>query len=204
MHLTLGVFAGLLFDWAVRYGYAAVFVASLFEGTGLPILVEIPFAVAGLLMARGEMSYPCVWLVATIAETLGNLAGYWIGRHGGQAFIDHYGARLHVTERDLATVSHWFDRYGGATIVVARWIGIIRTPTIIAAGLGRMRVGAYTFYSLIAEASWTAGWLWLFYAFGGHWRFILGLIRPHLAWIVTLVVFVIGGAWWWTIRSARH
>lgn len=201
---ALGGWAGIFHGWAVKYGYAGIFAATVLEGLGLPIPVEIPFVVAGLLMTQGKMSFLVVWMIATTGEVLGNLGGYWVGCRGGRALVDRYGRRLGVTDKELSKVASYFDRYGGATIIVARWFGIIRTPTIIAAGLGKMRLDAYTFYSLIAEASWTAGWLWLSYAFSGHYEAVINLIKPHLAWAITLAVFVIAGAWWWTIRNVRR
>jgi len=196
--------AGIFYSWAVRYGYAGIFAASALEGTGLPIPIEIPFMAAGLLMVKGKMTFAVVWIIATVGEVLGNLGGYWVGYRGGRAFVDRFGLRIGVTDKQLAKVSRYFERYGPMTIVAARWFGIIRTPAIVAAGLGKMRLEAYTFYSLIAEASWTAGWLWLFYAFSGHYQTVIGLVKPHLAWVIAVAVVVIGGAWWWTVRIVRR
>ncbi len=201
---ALGGWAGIFYGWAVKYGYGGIFAATVLEGTGLPIPIEIHFIVAGLLMVQGKMSFPVVWVIATIGETLGNLGGYWVGYRGGRAVVDRYGRRLGVTDKELTKVQGYFARYGGATMVAARWFGIIRTPAIIAAGLGKMRLDAYVLYQLIAEATWTAGWLWLFYAFSGHYEVVINLIKPHLAWVITLAVVVIGGAWWWTIRRVRR
>lgn len=201
---ALGGWAGVIYGWAIKYGYAGVFVATALEGTGLPIPIEIPFLAAGILMVQGKMSFPVVWVIATIGETIGNLVGYWVGYRGGRAFVDRYGRRLGVTDRGLSKVSSYFARYGGVTMVGARWFGIVRTPAIIAAGLGRMPLGTYVLYQLIAEASWTAGYLWVFYAFSGHYGVIIALIKPHLAWVITLAVIVVGGAWWWTVRNVRR
>lgn len=199
---ALGGSAGSLFDWAMRYGLWGVFVASAFEGTGLPVPIEIPFAVAGILIAQGKMTFVAAWIVATIAETIGNVGGYWVGYYGGKAFVDRFGARLGVTQKELDRVASWFGRYGGATIVVARWFGIIRTPAIIASGLARMRLDVYVVYSLIAEASWTAGWLGLFYFFGGRWRWIFRFVGPHLPAFAALVGVAAFLYWlWWRSRS---
>ncbi|HEY3314162.1 MAG TPA: DedA family protein [Bacillota bacterium] len=199
----LGGWAGTLFDWAMRYGYWGILVASSLEGTGLPVPIEIPFAVAGILIVQGKMSFPMAWAVAAIGETIGNLGGYWIGYWGGQAFIERYGARFGITQKELARVSDWFARYGGGTIVLARWFGIIRTPTIIASGLAKMRLDVYVVYSLIAEASWTAGWLWLFYAFGGRWHIILRFVRPHLAALASVALVAGFGYWLWRRNRRR-
>ncbi len=194
---ALGGWAGELFDWAMRYGLWGVFVASALEGTGLPVPIEIPFAVAGILIVHGKMSFVSAWVVAAIAETIGNVGGYWIGYYGGQAFVERFGDRLGVTQKELDRISAWFARYGGATIVVARWFGIIRTPAVIASGLARMRLDVYVTYSLFAEASWTAGWLGLFCFIGGRWRVIFRFVGPHLPVFAALVGMAAFLYWLW-------
>ena len=133
---------------------------------------------AGLLIATGTITTP-LWVflvVAPIAAVAGNLVGYWIGRKAGPKVFDRPNSRLfrpEYVERSAA----FFDRYGSWTIILARFVPIMRTVATVMAGVGRMRFSLYLLYSIIGGVLWTSGLIltgyWL-----GHISFVRDTVEP--------------------------
>jgi membrane protein YqaA with SNARE-associated domain len=103
--------------WLHRYGYAAVAVAVLLEGTGIPLPGAILTGGAALLAGRGEMSLTAVLLTAWLAAMAGDNLGYWIGRGGGRRLLLKAG----VSPCRLARFDGFFHRYGIWLILFGRF-----------------------------------------------------------------------------------
>jgi membrane-associated protein len=113
---------------------------------------------AGLLIATGTITTP-LWVflvVAPIAAVAGNLVGYWIGRKAGPKVFDRPNSRLFRPEYVVRSAA-FFDRYGSWTIILARFVPIMRTVATVMAGVGRMRFSLYLLYSIIGGVLWTTG-----------------------------------------------
>lgn len=118
-----------------------------------------------------------VWWVALligIAAFLGGEVGYWIGHKGGPAVFERKESGL-FSRRNVERTNAFFERYGGLTIIVARFVPIVRTFAPVAAGVGHMNRRTYTFYNLIGAVIWGVGLTML--------GFVIGYIPP-VAWFV--------------------
>ena len=122
---------------------------------------------AGLLTATGTLDVP-LWVSLTlvpIAAVAGNLVGYWIGYQAGPAVFNKPDSRLF--RQEYVDRSHdFFEKYGARTIVVARFVPIVRTFATVMAGASRMRFAKYALYSLIGGLLWGAGVVALGYYLG--------------------------------------
>jgi membrane-associated protein len=143
---------------------------------------------AGLLIATGRWDLPVatVAVLATLAAVVGNLVGYWIGRTAGPKVFDRPNSRLFRPEY-VTRSEAFFDRFGPATIVLARFVPIVRTVATVLAGVGRMRFGLFALYSAIGGALWASGILlagyWL-----GHVEFVRKTVEPLIDPILICVV----------------
>jgi membrane-associated protein len=143
---------------------------------------------AGLLMATGrwDLQVPTVAILATLAAVAGNLVGYWIGRTSGPKVFDRPNSRLFRPEY-VTRSEAFFDRFGPATIVLARFVPIVRTVATVLAGVAKMRFGLFALYSVIGGALWASGVLlagyWL-----GHIEFVRKTVEPLIDPILICVV----------------
>lgn len=138
--------------------YFLLFTLLLIEGIGVPgIPFEAVFFAAGYYIQSGKMSFGVAVLVGTIGNLLGNLLGYWFGAMAVTPVLRRC-ARSAAMERGERIARKWFERYGAAVVVISRWFGLIRTPTIIGAAAMGMRFGSYTLYSAIGAFTWTLSW----------------------------------------------
>jgi membrane-associated protein len=143
---------------------------------------------AGLLTATGRFDVP-FWLqlvLVPLAAIAGNLVGYWIGYKAGPAVFNKPDSRLF--RQEYVERSHdFFERYGARTIVLARFVPIVRTFATVMAGASRMRFATYAAYSVIGGVLWGGGVLSLGY-FLGHIPFVRNTLEPLIEPILIGVV----------------
>jgi membrane-associated protein len=131
---------------------------------------------AGLLIATGTITTP-LWaflVFAPIAAITGNLVGYWIGRKAGPKVFDRPNSRLFRPEYVVRSAA-FFDRYGSWTVILARFVPIVRTITTVMAGVSRMRFSLYALYSIIGGVVWTVGLI-----LTGYWLGHIGFVRDTI------------------------
>jgi membrane-associated protein len=143
-----------------------VLVVCLFAECGLLVGFFLPgdtllFA-AGISIAIGTIKTPlAAFLVAApLAAIAGNLFGYWIGYRAGPVVFDRPNSRLFRPE--YVDRSHrFFERFGSWTIIIGRFVPIVRTVATVMAGVGRMRFSLYALYSTVGGIIWADGMLML-------------------------------------------
>jgi membrane-associated protein len=174
-------------------GSAALLVLAvvLFAECGLLVGFFLPgdtllFA-AGVFISVGTIttSLAAFVIVAPIAAILGNLCGYAIGYRAGPRVFDRPQSRLFRPEY-VAKSHAFFERFGSWTIIVGRFVPIVRTVATVMAGVGRMRFGVYALYSVIGAILWADGVLLLGNALGR-----VKLVRDHVDWIDPIVIAVV-------------
>ncbi|GAA1470283.1 DedA family protein [Microbacterium thalassium] len=131
---------------------------------------EQPFAPHGVF----GISVWWVSLLIGVSAFLGGEVGYFIGHKGGPAVFERKESGL-FSRRNVERTNMFFERYGGLTIILARFVPIVRTFAPVAAGVGHMHKGKYTLYNLIGAILWGFG-LTMF-------GYLLGFIPP-VAWFV--------------------
>ena len=172
-----------------RYGvwiYAILFLI-VFSETGLVVTPWLPgdsllFAVGALVAidTSGTLQLPVVIGLLIVAAILGNTCNYAIGKHiGPPAFSGRY--RLLRVEH-LERTESFFSKHGGKTIVLSRFLPILRTFAPFVAGVGRMQYGRFQLFNVLGAISWV-----LTFVIGGYLFGNIPVIRDNFG-IVTLVI----------------
>lgn len=172
-----------------QYGtliYAVLF-AIIFAETGLVVLFFFPgdtlLFIAGALCAVGEMHLPLLMFLLTTAAITGNTVNYWIGEKVGQKVFTH---DYRWINKDALKKTHdFFEKHGGKTIVLARFVPVVRTFAPFVAGVSDMTFARFQLYNFTGAILWvllltTAG-----YFFGN-----IPVVRDHLTEIVLVGVGV--------------
>jgi membrane-associated protein len=174
-----------------RYGvwiYAILFLI-VFSETGLVVTPWLPgdsllFAVGALVAidSSGTLQLPVVIGLLIVAAILGNTCNYAIGKYiGPPAFSGRY--RLLRVEH-LQRTESFFSKHGGKTIVLSRFLPILRTFAPFVAGVGRMQYGRFQLFNVLGAISWV-----LTFVIGGYLFGNIPIIRDNFG-IVTLVIIV--------------
>lgn len=174
-----------LSEFIVTIGYIGLF-AVIFAETGLFLGFFLPgdslLFVAGLLASGGVLSLPALLMIVFTAAVLGNVVGYMFGLRMGASLFKREDSLL-FKKSHVQKAEDFFNRYGAKTIVLARFMPIVRTFAPILAGVGRMNFREFFFYNVIGGFLWSFGLL-----LGG---FFLGQAVPDVDRYILPIVIVI-------------
>ena len=195
LHQLIHIFLHLdahLDAWGTAIGpllYGVLFLIIFCE-TGLVITPFLPgdsllFA-AGALAARPGFPLDIGWVVLllSVAGVLGNMVNYWIGYRVGPKVFSSESSKL-FNKKYLLNAQAFYERYGGKTIVLARFIPIIRTFAPFVAGIGKMSYPRYTVYNLLGTLPWVGG-----FAFGGYFFGNLPTVKRNFHFVVVAIVVI--------------
>ncbi len=166
--------------------YAILFLIVFCE-TGLVVTPFLPgdsliFAV-GALAATGAMDVALCFLVLVSAAILGNTVNYTIGATLGARLVERKSRFLkpHYLERTHA----FYEKYGGKTLIITRWVPIVRTFAPFVAGVGRMTFGRFTTFNVVGAFLWVTPLLFAGYYFGN-----LPAVRDNFGLVVIAILVI--------------
>ena len=167
--------------------YIILFVVILCE-TGLVILPFLPgdsllFA-AGAFAAKGDMDMTVLFLTLCIAAITGDSINYEVGRLIGPRIARREKSRF-VNKEHIAKTHQFYEKYGAKTIIIARFIPIIRTFAPFVAGLGSMSYKKFLHYNLIGGIAWVAICLFAGYLFGN-----IPLVKQNFTMVIFAIIIV--------------
>lgn len=185
--------------------YALLFVI-IFVETGVVVMPFLPgdslLFVVGALCGIGLLSLPVAIAVMLVAAILGDQCNYSIGRHFGPKVFQWEQSRF-FNKRAFNQAHEFYERYGGITIIIARFMPFIRTFAPFVAGVAEMSRSKFTAYNVVGALIWVVGLCTAGYLFGN-----LPWVQANLSkiiWAMILIpgLFVLYGAWK-ASRSARQ
>ncbi|WP_374587529.1 DedA family protein [Ideonella dechloratans] len=189
-----------LAEFVAQYGpwvYALLFLIVFVE-TGLVVMPLLPgdslLFVVGALAGAGLMNLPLSLAVLLLAAVLGDQLNYSIGRRLGPRVFQWENSRF-FNKAAFAQAHAFYERYGGITIVLARFMPFIRTFAPFVAGVAAMSRTRFTAYNLAGGTLWVVGVL-----MAGYWFGNIAWVKGNLEkiiWALILVpsVLAIAGAW---------
>lgn len=176
-----------LINIILDYSYIGVFLV-IFAETGLLLGFFLPgdslLITAGIFAADGRLGLWPLILAAAVAAILGNLSGYFIGKRFGPAVFNQ---RSKFFKPEYVREAHeFFEKYGWQSVILARFVPIVRTVIPTMAGVSGMPLGIFTLYTVLGGLLWGVGLPALAYFFG---RLIPDLDK-YILLIVAVVLLV--------------
>ena len=177
--------------------YALLFVV-IFVETGVVIMPFLPgdslLFVVGAMCGLGLMSYPLSIALLLAAAVLGNQSNYTLGRYFGPRVFKWENSRL-FNKAAFDRAHNFYERYGGITIVAARFMPFLRTFAPFVAGVAKMSRSRFTFFDVTGGALWVVGIITVGYFFGN-----IPCVKTHLDKIIWAMIFIPGllvllGSW---------
>lgn len=181
----------------VHYGYWAVAVLLLLESAGLPLPGETILLLASFLAySEHELQLPWVIVVGTVASTLGGEFGFALGRHGGRPLIERYRHVFSIRAETVERGDRLFERYGAATVFLARFLFGMRVLASLLAGALHMPWRKFAVCNFLGAAVWVTAICGAGYLFGGHWGRLAHDLRRFDLLVGIVVVVVVMWLWW--------
>ncbi len=161
-------------------GYPGLFVLIVLESTMVPIpsLLVMPFAGFLATEAGGRslglegplFSLPVILVINSAAALTGSLLSYWLGAAGGKPLLLKYGKWVFVRAKDIEKTEAYFQRHGGATVLIARFLPVVRHLISIPAGIARMPLPKFLTQTFLGASIWGGGLMVLGYFLGSQWE----------------------------------
>jgi membrane-associated protein len=173
-------------DDLVRWGGYAVLTAIVFVETGLLIGFFLPgdslLITAGLVAAAGHLNIWWLNLLLILAAVAGDSVGYAIGRRLGPRLFVRPKSLL-FNPRHVERTRGFYARHGARTIVIARFVPIVRTFAPVVAGVGEMEYRRFVFYNVAGGIGWVTSMTWTGY--------LLGQAVPNISEYIHVVVVIV-------------
>jgi len=178
-----------LIDITSQYGtltYAILFLI-VFAETGFVVTPFLPgdsllFA-AGAISALGSLNVVIVWFILLIAAVLGDTVNYWIGHFFGQKIVDN--KHVPISQAHIDQTQAFYAKHGGKTIVLARFVPIVRTFAPFVAGIGRMDYNQFFLYNVVGALLWVTSITFAGYFFGN-----IPFVRDNFSLVVIAIVVI--------------
>ncbi|MFN8547063.1 MAG: VTT domain-containing protein [Candidatus Eisenbacteria bacterium] len=170
----------------IQWGGIVGITAIVFAETGLLIGFFLPgdslLVTAGVFAANGDLSLPLLLSVVPAAAIIGDATGYAIGKRAGQTLYDRPDSRF-FKRSHLQKAHEFYEKYGGKTIVLARFVPIVRTFAPTVAGAAEMGYRRFALYNIAGGIGWVFSTVLLGY--------FLGRKIPHLEKNIHLVIAIV-------------
>ena len=171
-------------------GYWGIFLLMFLESTFFPFPSEIIMIPAGYLAYKGEMNVYLVVLAGILGSVGGALFNYYLAMHFGRAFILRYGKYFFIKEETLDKLEAFFIKHGELSTFNGRLIPGIRQLISLPAGLARMNLWTFSFYSALGAGIWVIVLVALGYLLGSNEELISEYLKSATLIALLSVVFI--------------
>ena len=185
-------------------GTYLILFAVIFCETGLVVLPFLPgdslLFLAGVFAGRGSLSLAVLLVALIAAAILGDTVNYWVGHFLGHRMIA--SRRKLIKPEHLAYTHEFFEKYGGKTIILARFVPIVRTVAPFVAGLGEMSYGRFMSYNAVGGTAWV-----LLCTLAGYGLYRNQFVQDHFFIVELLIIFLslLPAIWeFWKARSRQR
>ena len=177
------------------YVYPVVGVLSFLETgafVGLIVPGETTVLVGGVVAGQGEADPLVLIALVWACSVAGDLVSYGLGRRLGRTFLLRHGPRLKITEERLVRVEGFFERRGGVTLLVGRFIGVVRALMPFVAGASRMPLRKFLPYDVLGAGAWATLFVGLGYLFWRSLDTVERYVGRGILGLCALVALVVG------------
>jgi membrane protein DedA with SNARE-associated domain len=187
-------------DWVISTiestGYLGIIFLMFLENVFPPIPSEVIMPLAGFMVAEGKQKLIGVIIAGTVGSVLGALplyyAGFFLGEERLKQFADKHGRWLTVSRHDLERAKKWLDRHGGLAVLLCRLVPGVRSLISIPAGIARMNVASFLFYTALGAGIWTALLAFAGYLLGAKFAQVGEYLNPasYVVFGAILIIYV--------------
>jgi len=178
----------MLINFVIAFGYLGIFIA-VFAESGFLLGFFLPgdslLFTAGLLAASGYFSLPGLIIVCIVGAISGDSFGYTTGRYFGPKIFNKPDS-LFFNKSYVGRTEDFFKKYGRKTIILARFVPIVRTFAPVTAGIARMKYSLFLTYNIIGGVVWTTGFLCISYWLGKQFP----SLQHYLSYIIIAIILM--------------
>jgi membrane protein DedA with SNARE-associated domain/membrane-associated phospholipid phosphatase len=159
---------------------------------GLVAPGEFTVLLGGAVAGQGDISLPLILAITWLSAFLGDSVSFMLGDRLGRDFLVRHGERVRITEDRLKQVESYFDRHGGKTILIGRFVGLVRALAPFIAGTSKMGYRAFWPYSVLGTGLWAATFILIGYFASQSLDEVAAIVSRGLIWFGVFVGIVVG------------
>ena len=193
-----------------QYGYPGIFLLIAVENIFPPIPSEIILPFGGFLTTYTALRVPGVILCATLGSLVGALVLYSVGRVLNEERLKKLvsgpvGKLLRLKAQDVGKANQWFQTKGKKTVLICRCVPIVRSLISVPAGMGRMPMGIFLFYTTVGTVLWNTALVSLGAVLGASWEYIAWLVGEYsnIMFIVLTISAISGVIWFYRPKEKK-
>ena len=176
-------------------GWPGVVFLMGIESAAIPFPSELIMPLAGWLLIEAKGDSAWMLGMAAFYGALGNLLGSWvaygISYKGGRPLLKKYGRYILVTQHEVDRAEEWFKKYGELAVFASRMLPVVRTFISVPAGIARMNIWKFSFYTFIGSYPWSLGLAYGGYKLGENWEDLRRVMRPFDFPIAGIIIVVV-------------
>ena len=181
----LAEMAQWMVDTIFQFGYLGVFVLMAIESSFIPFPSEIVLIPAGYLASQGEMNFAMIFLMALLGSMLGAFINYFGAMLIGRTLLERYGKYFFIKPEAIHKMDDYFEKHGHISTFTGRLIPGIRQLISIPAGISKMNLKVFSFYTALGAGLWSFILIVLGYVIGNNEE----LIKSYLSQITMVALF---------------
>ena len=184
-------------------GYAGIFLLMFLESSFFPFPSEVVMPPAGYLAAKGQMSLELAILFGTMGSLAGALFNYYIALFLGRPFLERYGKYIFLTPEKLEKVDIFFKNHGSISIFTGRLLPGIRQYISLPAGVSKMNLIPFTFFTVVGAGIWVSILTLLGYMIGNNETLLERHIHKATIGCVLFALFTVSFYVLWRKKKAK-
>ncbi len=184
-----------------KLGYPSVFILMVMESMVFPVPSEAVMPFAGFLIVQKSFTFWQVIVVSTLGSIVGSLISYAIGYYGGMPFVKKFGKYALLDVKELEATEKFFKKRGEITILICRFIPVVRHLISIPAGIGKMNILTFSIFTIVGAALWNAFLTYVGYILKNNWAEVMKY--SHIIDIV-VVIFLAGLVGLYVLRHLKR
>ena len=187
-------------------GYSGLFLLIVLESTLVPIPSMLVMPFAGYLASTGRFSLVAILAINGAAAITGSLLSYLLGAAGGKPLLLRYGKYVMIRPDDLRKTEEFFARHGAWTVLIGRFLPVVRHLISIPAGIARMRLPLFVLQTFLGAMIWGGGLMIVGYEIGANWESFAKTAKRFdllIGVLILLVAVAIAFRFWRRRRAQR-
>lgn len=152
---------------------------------------EFTVLLGGAVAGQGDISLPLILAITWLSAFLGDTVSFMLGARLGREFLVRHGDRVRITDERLSQVESYFAQHGGKTIVIGRFVGLVRALAPFIAGTSKMPYGSFAPYSVLGTGLWATTFILIGYFASQSLDQVASIVGTGLIWFGVFVGTVV-------------
>ena len=180
MHLFFDSVVEFLINFISQIGYLGIFIGMFLESTIIPIPSELIMIPAGIAVSHGNMNFCLIMIVGVLGNVAGAVFSYYLAASIGRAFLLKIGKYFLIKQKTIEKIEDFFKNHGPISVFIGRLLPGFRHFISIPAGIAKMDIRSFYFYTTFGSSIWAAVLLGLGFFIGENQQ----LIKENLSQII--------------------